>query len=72
MIFSKTSRNLSVLAILLATAFFACSSFGGDTLRRFVSASLGQSGAVLILRADGGAPPPPPKPKPIPQPLKQG
>ena len=33
MIFSNTYRNLSILAILLAAVFCACSSVGGDKLR---------------------------------------
>jgi hypothetical protein len=59
MTFSKTSRNLSVLAILVVTAFFASSAFRGDKLRGFSNAPLNQSGAVVTLQADGGAPPPP-------------
>ena len=59
---SKVSCNLSVLAMLLATAFFACSSAQSGKLQ--TSAPLGLSGTVVILQADGGAPPPPPPPPP--------
>jgi hypothetical protein len=59
MIFSSTYRNLSALAILLAAAFCACSSVGGDKLLGLTSAPFDQSGAVMMLQADGGAPPPP-------------
>jgi hypothetical protein len=68
MTFSKTSRNLSVFAIFLVAAFFASSAFRGDKLRGFTNAPLYQSGAVVILQADGGAPPPP---LPPPGPPKQ-
>jgi hypothetical protein len=56
MISSHTYRNLSVLAILLAAAFCACSSVGGDKLPGLTCAPLDHSG---MLEADGGAPPPP-------------
>jgi drug/metabolite transporter (DMT)-like permease len=66
MTFSKTSHNLGVFAILLATAFFVCSSVSGEKLGRPRSAPLNQSGAAVILQADGGAPIPPPPPPPPP------
>ncbi len=66
MIFSNTYRNLSVLAILLAAAFCAYSSVGGNKIPGLTSAPLDQSGAVMMLQADGGAPPPPlPPSRPI-------
>jgi hypothetical protein len=58
MTLSNTYRNLSILAMLLAAAFCACSSVGGDKLPGLTSAPSHQSGAVLMLQADGGAPPP--------------
>ena len=65
MTFSKTSHNLVVLAILLATIFFAHSSICGEKLCKSTSAPINHSRAVVILLADGGAPmpiPPPPPP----------
>jgi hypothetical protein len=59
MIFSNKYRSLSVLAILLAGIFCACSSVGGDKPRGLTSAPVDQPGAVMMLQADGGAPPPP-------------
>jgi hypothetical protein len=62
MTFSKKTINLSVVATLLITAFFANSLVRSDKLS--TSASPGQVGAVVILQADGAAPPPPPPPPP--------
>jgi hypothetical protein len=59
MMFSNTCRNLSILAILLAAVFCACSSVGGDKLPGLRSGPVDQSGALMMLQADGGAPPPP-------------
>jgi hypothetical protein len=58
MTLSNTYRNLSILAMLLAAAFCAC-SVAGDKLPGLTSAPPHQSGTVLMLQADGGAPPPP-------------
>jgi len=63
MIFSNTYRNLSILAILLA-AVCACSSVGGDKLPGLTNGPVDQSGALMMLQADGGAPPPPLPPRP--------
>jgi len=71
MTFPKTSRNLSVLAILLVAAFFASSAFRGDKLRGFTNAPLNQSGTMVILQADGTAPPPPLPPPPPPPPKQK-
>ena len=57
MIFSNTYRNLSILAILLAAVFCACSSVGGDK-SGLTSAPADQLGVGMMLQADGGAPPP--------------
>jgi hypothetical protein len=64
MTISKSHRDPSVFAILLATAFFVCSSFDGGQSGSSTSAAFDQSGAVVILPADGGAPIPPPPPPP--------
>jgi hypothetical protein len=64
--FSKTIRNLSVLALLLVTVFFAFYSVGVGNLGASTNAPVGLSGTIMILQADGGAPaplPPPPPPK---------
>jgi hypothetical protein len=60
---SKTIRNLVVLALLLASNFFAFYSVGGEKLRAFSGAPVGASGTPVILQADGGAPPPPLPPR---------
>jgi hypothetical protein len=65
--FSKTIRNLSVLALLLVTVFFAFYSVGVGNLGASTNAPVGLSGTIVILQADGGAPPPPPPP-PSPKP----
>jgi hypothetical protein len=65
--FSKKIRNLSVLALLFASAFLTFYSVGGEKLRASTSAPLGASGTTVILQADGGAPPPPPPPPTKPQ-----
>jgi hypothetical protein len=64
MIFSNTYRNLSILAILFAAVFCACSSVGGDKLPGLTNGPVDQSGALMMLQADGGAPPPPLPPRP--------
>jgi hypothetical protein len=51
--FSNRYRNLSIRAILLAAAFCASSWLTG------APADQSKAGAVIMLQADGGAPPPP-------------
>jgi hypothetical protein len=63
MTFANKYRGLSILAILLAAVFCACSSVGGNKLPRLTSAPVDPPGAV-VLQADGGAPPPPILPRP--------
>jgi hypothetical protein len=56
--------NLIVLAILLASSFFACTSLDNGTAHSSKNAPLGLSGTPARLQADGTAPlPPPPPPK---------
>ena len=59
--FLNSSCKLTVLAVLLAGCFIACSTVGGDKVQTSKNAPLGVSGTAVILQADGGAPPPPPK-----------
>jgi hypothetical protein len=61
---SASSWNLTVLAFLLASSLFTCTSLGGDKVQPRNDAPIGLRGVTVILQADGTAPtPPPPPPK---------
>jgi hypothetical protein len=62
MTFSTANCPASVLTALLVAVFLACSTFSIELIPSSATTPLGQSGAVVVLLADGSMPPPPPPP----------